>query len=133
MGRGIHLHEALETSQLDAEQFALAHYPSFGSCLDNVTLNDVRQGLPSRRVMSHSFMDVTAFGSDDNWLTWAKSNPLMVLGLASPIFSLAAAALTGAAGMFAVAAASPEPAAEEAAEDGEGLFGDFDFDWGDED
>ena len=56
----------------------------------------------SRRAISQDFLDgsgqlsasiPTAF--DDSWLTWAKSNPLLVLGMITPVFSIAAAALTG--------------------------------------
>ena len=58
----------------------------------------------------------------------------MVLGMVTPIFSIAGAALTGAVGLFAATTASSEAPAEEAAggDDGEGMFGDFgDFDMGD--
>ena len=57
-----------------------------------------RRGPQARRATSQHFLDgslslPTAF--DDSWLTWAKSNPLMVLGMVTPIFSIAGAALAG--------------------------------------
>ncbi|CAE7610345.1 unnamed protein product, partial [Symbiodinium natans] len=79
---------------------------------------------------------------EQGWIDWAKSNPLMMLGLVTPIFSIAGAAITGVAGMFAASAVASEAApAEEAAggDDGgdwdtEGMFGDFDLgDWGGDD
>mmetsp|Transcript_49801 Transcript_49801/g.79370 ORF Transcript_49801/g.79370 Transcript_49801/m.79370 type:complete len:160 (-) Transcript_49801:71-550(-) len=101
----------------------------------------------SRRAISQDFLDgsgqlpavpavpagriPTAF--DDSWITWAKSNPLLVLGVITPVFSIAAAALTGIAGLFAASAATSEaPADAGEGDDGEGMFGDFgDFDLGD--
>ncbi|CAJ1343500.1 unnamed protein product [Effrenium voratum] len=102
---------------------------------------EVYPGLYSRSAHLREFLDgsfprhplPTALSSE-GWFEWAKSNPLMVLGLVTPVFSIAAAALTGAAGLLAAGAAS-EPAEEVAeADDGEGMFGDFDFgDWGGDD
>ncbi|CAE7423981.1 unnamed protein product [Symbiodinium sp. CCMP2592] len=83
---------------------------------------------------------------EQGWIEWAKSNPLMLLGLVTPVFSIVGAALTGVAGMFAASAVTSEaaPAEEAAGDDGGDMFGDwggdddgggmFDFgDWGGDD
>eukprot|EP00435_Cladocopium_sp_Y103_P046092 s2074_g13.t1 len=121
------------------------HSQEHSAFIDATPLQDASQ--ISRRAISQDFLDgsgqlsgqlsasipsiPTAF--DDGWLTWAKSNPLLVLGMITPVFSIAAAALTGIAGLFAASAATSEaPADAGEGDDGEGMFGDFgDFDLGD--
>eukprot|EP00913_Durusdinium_trenchii_P032840 g30744.t1 len=79
-----------------ASAFMNASYPSSGSLAPS--RGAVRAGFlapahaaalaPSGAVLAPSSFS-------EGWIDWAKSNPLMVLGLVTPIFSIVGAALTG--------------------------------------
>lgn len=123
----------------EARHLCSLHSQEHSAFIDATPLPDTSLQV-SRRAISQDFLGgsgqlsasiPTAF--DDSWLTWAKSNPLLVLGMITPVFSIAAAALTGIAGLFATSAATSEaPADAGDGDDGEGMFGDFgDFDLGD--